>query len=249
MNPINKMNNNHSIKQEVFIIINSHILNELKKKKITPLEALLLGKIMFLCLANKHYECWASNKYLAKLFGISEVWVSKTLEKLEKFGYIQRIYPSENKRIIKFCFSPNSEGLKLEFKGGLNSSLRGLKLEFKQQYNIQYKEKNKKNIYKTEKQMKTPKSKVRSYFIKRGNTIIFVCPSCKRYCPVQNTVSVAPQVFLCLDCYQERKKFIEKLRSFKENFKEKTEILTPGEKTDMVVENSRIERKLKSKKG
>jgi len=102
-------------------------------------------------------------------------------------------------------------------------------------------------IYKTEKQTKTPKSKV-SNFIKKGNTTIFVCPSCKRNCPAQNAVSVAPQVFLCLDCYQERKKFIEKLRSFKENFKEKTEILPPHEKAEMVVENAKTERKLKRKR-
>ena len=102
-------------------------------------------------------------------------------------------------------------------------------------------------IYSTYKNCQSYKQ-TNQHFIKGENTTIFICPYCKRNCPAQNVISLTPKVFLCLDCYQERKKFIEKLRNFKQNFKEKTEILPPSEKAEMVVENSKTERKLKRKK-
>ena len=60
-------------------------------------EKLMYGEIT--TLTTKTGECWASNGYFAKLYGVTPQAVSKWLKDLEKCGYIHISYKYKGKQI------------------------------------------------------------------------------------------------------------------------------------------------------
>lgn len=56
-------------------------------KELTPLQKLLYSEIT--ALANKTGVCWASNAYFAELYGVTDSWVSTSINQLVKRGYIK----------------------------------------------------------------------------------------------------------------------------------------------------------------
>ena len=73
-----------------------------KTKKLTPTEKLIAERITALC-KNKGYA-WITNKSLADMYGIREDTVSKSIKKLEKYGFIKCNYnwqsETKSKRIV-----------------------------------------------------------------------------------------------------------------------------------------------------
>ena len=82
------MNNGYSI-----------CLNKWALDKDIKNELGLLLIISSLC-AEKGY-CWATNEYLAELFGITEVSVSSKIKKLEEKDYIEVTYEKRGCEITK----------------------------------------------------------------------------------------------------------------------------------------------------
>ena len=73
-----------------------------KTKQLTPTEKLIAERITALC-KNKGYA-WITNKSLADMYGIREDTVSKSIKKLEKYGFIKCNYnwqsETKSKRIV-----------------------------------------------------------------------------------------------------------------------------------------------------
>ena len=67
-------------------------------KKITANAKLLMGVIIDLC--NNRGNCWASNNYLAEIFGVSKMTISVWVNSLKKNKFIKCKRLSENKRNI-----------------------------------------------------------------------------------------------------------------------------------------------------
>ena len=70
-------------------------------KRLTHLQKLLYSEIT--ALTNKTGECWASNRYFAELYDVSERTISDGVNKLVKFGYIESRVETDkgNVRYIK----------------------------------------------------------------------------------------------------------------------------------------------------
>jgi len=86
-------------------------------KRLTPLQKLLFSEIT--SLTNKTNECWATNSYFAKLYGVSERWISLSITKLVTLNYLKVRYENENgSRRYLSLFHLSSRGVELEFKGG-----------------------------------------------------------------------------------------------------------------------------------
>lgn len=86
--------------------------------RLTQLQKLLFSEIT--ALTNKTGECWASNSYFAKLYGVSETWVSLSIKKLIDCGYLEsRISKEEGNRRYLTLFNYSYIAIQLE----LNSSL------------------------------------------------------------------------------------------------------------------------------
>jgi hypothetical protein len=90
-------------------------------ERLSSLQKLLFSEIT--ALSNKTGECWASNSYFAKLYKVSETWVSLSIKKLVDYGYIEsRIAVNEgNTRYLSL--TTVKDPLKLE----LNSYLTTVK--------------------------------------------------------------------------------------------------------------------------
>ena len=56
-------------------------------ERLTPNAKLLYGEITALC--NEKGYCWANNEYFASLYSVSKVSVSKWIQSLVEFGYIE----------------------------------------------------------------------------------------------------------------------------------------------------------------
>lgn len=59
-------------------------------KRLLPYERLIFSDI--LALSNTKGYCYATNRYFAKIYGVSVVSVSTWISNLIKYGYISRIY-------------------------------------------------------------------------------------------------------------------------------------------------------------
>ena len=75
-------------------------------------EKLLFAEITALC--NKEGYCWASNAYMAKLFSVSVVHISRMISRIEDRGYIHVEIDHEhgNRRKIFDVSQGNKEKLK-----------------------------------------------------------------------------------------------------------------------------------------
>lgn len=111
-------------------------------KRLKANEKLLYGEIT--SLSNKNGYCWASNKYFADLYGVTNQAVSKWIKDLKDIGYIEinYIYKDNSKeiekRIIKLIGINKSERVSIidddvliNDDTGVNKYLQGYKSEFK----------------------------------------------------------------------------------------------------------------------
>lgn len=92
-----------------FIIIPNKVLH---CKNLRANVKLLMGAIINLCNSKGH--CWASNDYLAKIFQVDKMTISRWLKSLEKNGFIKRVFLGENRRniyISKSLFTNISKSL------------------------------------------------------------------------------------------------------------------------------------------
>ena len=81
--------------------------------RLTPLQKLLFSEIT--ALTNKTGECWASNSYFAKLYNVSDRWITESIRKLISLGYLEsRISKEEgNKRYLTLT---NSTSIPIELQ-------------------------------------------------------------------------------------------------------------------------------------
>lgn len=111
-------------------------------KRLKANEKLLYGEIT--SLSNKKGYCWASNKYFADLYGVTNQAVSKWIKDLKDIGYIEidYIYKDNSKeiekRIIKLIginkneqVLINDDDVLINDDTGINKYLQGYKPEFK----------------------------------------------------------------------------------------------------------------------
>lgn len=75
-------------------------------KNISANEKLLFSEITALC--NKNGECWASNNYFAKLYGVEKRTISRWINNLAEEGLINaEVVKNSNNRVIKRIITPN----------------------------------------------------------------------------------------------------------------------------------------------
>lgn len=119
-------------------------------KRLKANEKLLFAEIT--SLTNKKGCCWASNKYFADLYGVTNQAISKWIKELKDNGYIdvEYIYKSGTKeiekRIIRLTGVNNDEQVLINDDEGINICLQGYKQKFKDNNkNINIKDNNKIN--------------------------------------------------------------------------------------------------------
>lgn len=79
-----KLRDEDLIEKQNYIIIPNDFINH-PKFKFSPIELLLISKIE--ALSNP--ICWASNEHFAKMFNVSEVTISKAIQRLIKMGCVK----------------------------------------------------------------------------------------------------------------------------------------------------------------
>lgn len=99
-------------------------------KRLTSLQKLLFSEIT--ALTNKTNECWASNSYFAKLYGVSETYISLSIKKLVTLNYLVVRYEPENgnKRYLSL-FNYSYRGDEQELKRSLTEVKEGSLTEVK----------------------------------------------------------------------------------------------------------------------
>lgn len=97
-------------------------------------EKLLYGEIT--ALTSKTGECWASNEYFAKLYGVSKQAVSKWILHLQRSGYItiKYLYVEGKKEIEKRIIevSTKVDDVSTNVDGGINKCLQGYQQKAKE---------------------------------------------------------------------------------------------------------------------
>ena len=74
----------------VYAYVPEHFLS---CKELSYLDKLIYIRIVGFCRNEEYnYSCFASNKYFAKLFGVSPKSISVTIGKLKRLGYINVTY-------------------------------------------------------------------------------------------------------------------------------------------------------------
>ena len=97
-------------------------------EKLTANSKLLYGEIS--ALSNKKGMCWATNKYFADLYNVSEVSISKWVAQLIDQALIRTQTNHDGKREIYLI------GIKEKFKGVQRKVKGGVKEKFKPNSNI-----------------------------------------------------------------------------------------------------------------
>lgn len=100
----------------------ANIPADVRYSAIAPNAKLLYGEITALC--NKEGFCWASNKYFADLYSVSETSVSKWITQLRMKGFVE-IQVLENYR-RKIFINPLRN-----LQGGMKKSSRGYEEKLK----------------------------------------------------------------------------------------------------------------------
>ena len=80
-------------------------------------EKLLYGEIS--ALSNKTGECWASNAYFAKLYGVTKMTVIRWIRNLEEKGYITTKTVTENRITKRYILLPPN----INVMGGSNKNV------------------------------------------------------------------------------------------------------------------------------
>jgi DNA-binding PadR family transcriptional regulator len=93
-------------------------------KNINANAKLLYGEITALC--NEKGFCWASNKYFADLYGVSETSVSLWIKKLVDNGYIESEIENNFDRKLFIASEEKLKGVLRKVKGGIKKTERGV---------------------------------------------------------------------------------------------------------------------------
>jgi len=111
---------------------------------LTSTEKLLYGEIS--ALTNKEGYCWATNAYFAKLYSVSNRTISRSISKLQKYGYI-KIQLNEEKQGVRcmYLWTEMSRGTTIMSRG-VDKDVAATLDKNVQHNNIKIN--NKKNIYK-----------------------------------------------------------------------------------------------------
>ncbi len=97
-------------------------------KNLTPSAKILYTEFSALC--NKNGYCWPTNKYFCELYGVSQVSVSKWINILKKYGYIEIFYIYEDgskeiaERRISLVALPLKEKFNTPLKEKFNTPLK-----------------------------------------------------------------------------------------------------------------------------
>ena len=93
-------------------------------KRLTPNSKLLYAEITALC--NMNGKCFATNNYFAKLFEVSKVSISKWINELVSFGYIQSkiIYKEGSKEILNRYLTILNTPIKEKFNTPIKEKLK-----------------------------------------------------------------------------------------------------------------------------
>lgn len=92
-------------------------------KKLSANQKLLYGEITSLC--NKTGECWATNDYFAKLYGVSKVSISLWIKNLVNEEYItSEIVKGSNKEILKRSLRILNDPLKENLNTPIKENLK-----------------------------------------------------------------------------------------------------------------------------
>lgn len=74
-------------------------------KRLTPLERLLYGELN--CLSNKQGYCWASNSYFAKIYDKHSKSISRCINNLAKYKYIEIAIDKDDGNLRKIIVNHN----------------------------------------------------------------------------------------------------------------------------------------------
>ncbi|CAK8054145.1 conserved phage C-terminal domain-containing protein [Eupransor demetentiae] len=89
--------------------------------RLIPRAILLYGEIT--ALSNKTGQCWASDSYFAKIYGVSERSIQDWLTSLEKCGYIHRYTERKGVRVTK-RYLTLLQGTEENFRKGTEENFR-----------------------------------------------------------------------------------------------------------------------------
>lgn len=88
-------------------------------ERLSSLQKLLFSEIT--ALTNKTGQCWASNSYFAKLYKVSETWVSLSIKKLCNLGYIESNIVENEGNIRYLSLTTVKDPIKLQLKTSLTT--------------------------------------------------------------------------------------------------------------------------------
>lgn len=78
---------NEDIQRNYYAVIPANVRYD---KRLKLIARLLYGEITALC--NEKGYCWASNRYFAELYEVSNNTISSAISQLEEFGHIKCVY-------------------------------------------------------------------------------------------------------------------------------------------------------------
>ena len=102
------MSNYNFVKPNYYAIIPASVRYD---ERLSPNAKLLYGEITALC--NKEGRCWASNNYFAELYGMTKKSISRLIQQLHVFGYIEMTveYKEGTRQISKRYLQICGEGM------------------------------------------------------------------------------------------------------------------------------------------
>ena len=120
---------------DYFIVIPAQVRTD---KNLLPLDKLIYGEVA--ALASKNGTCWAQNSYFANIYNVRSETVSRSLKKLEHYGYITLDFEgrgNSGRKIIPLALEIKTldvevKGLDAEVKPPLTCKSKTLDLQVKQ---------------------------------------------------------------------------------------------------------------------
>ena len=110
------MSNYNFVKPNYYAIIPASVRYD---ERLPPNAKLLYGEITALC--NKEGRCWASNNYFAELYGMTKKSISRLIQQLHVFGYIEMTveYKEGTRQISKRYLQICGGGMDKIVEGGI----------------------------------------------------------------------------------------------------------------------------------
>ena len=110
------MSNYNFVKPNYYAVIPASVRYD---ERLPPNAKLLYGEITALC--NKEGRCWASNNYFAELYGMTKKSISRLIQQLHVFGYIEMTveYKEGTRQISKRYLQICGGGMDKIVEGGI----------------------------------------------------------------------------------------------------------------------------------